>query len=372
MFKMNKAIISRIIFTLIFWSILLYFATKLDFDTLISAFDRIRWNIFVFSTIMFIIAIYFDGYAWRFMLSHIWHAKLPISTTTNIHYAAVGTGQLIPSGGALELTTRVWLMKRQLGVPSEEVLGSMLLFRLFFYCTTFISTFLFIYSIYVMHIVNFSIAVVLLIIFYFIEMIGLLFLTLAFYRLDIINNFLMFVHKILPFKIVEKFDNYLISKITGITEKFNDVRNEFKDKKQIFIFLGFVLIQYTIRQIAIWSMFYILIPNITLPPIIVVTTLTTFITSLPLFIPGNQGIRELSNVVILSSYVAQPTEVLVLIGVMQGFQIWCVGTLTVVVILYYYLFKDKIRETSKERIAEKIVDYSERVMPKSTESYTNP
>lgn len=346
MFKIKKSTAIKLIFTLIFWSILIYFATKLDFNALASAYDRINWSIFIFSTIAFIIAIYFDGYAWRYMLGHIWHEKLPVSTTTNIHYSAVGMGQMLPAGGATELGTRIWLMNRQLNVPAEETLGSMLLFRLFFYCTTFISTFLFLWSLYSLHVIDFTTALILLIIFYILEFIGLIFLALAFYRLDLINKFLAFVYRIIPLQIVENFNLFLMKKITGISAKFDDVRNEFNNRRQIAIFLTFVVIQYTIRQIAIWSMFYILIPNITLPPIIIVTTLTTFATSLPLLIPGNQGVRELGNVLFLAPYVAQPTEVLVLIGVMAGFQIWIVGIITVIVVLYYYLFKQPIKAPS--------------------------
>ena len=349
---MNKGTATKIVFSVAFWIVLLYLATKLNFGILIDAFDRINWDIFIFSTIVFILAIYFDGYAWKYMLNHIWHEKLPISTTTNIHYTAVGMGQMFPSGGASELATRVWLMKRQLGVPDEEVLGSMLLFRLFFYCTTFISTFLFIWSLFVLGVIDFQLSVLLLIVFYIIEFIGLVFLALIFYRLDLVNKIFALIERLIPLDFVKRFNQFLMAKITGISEKFVDVKNEFSNRRQIAIFLAFVVIQYTIRQIAIWSMYYILIPNITLPPIIVATTITTFLTSLPLIIPGNQGVRELGNFLFLKPFLpatTDVTEVVVLIGTMAGVQIWIVGFLSVLVILYYYLFKHPKKATSENK-----------------------
>ena len=359
MFKITKSLALKLTFTALFWLLILDLATKLNFDILIASFDKIRWDIFIISTVLFIIAIYFDGYAWRYMLSHLYHEKLHVTTTTNIHTASVGMGQLIPSGGASELAARVWLMKRQFGVSSEETLGSMLLFRLFFYCTTFISTLLMIWSLYALNVIDFQLAVILLIFFYFIEFLGLIFLYLAFYRLDLINKIFLFIHRIIPLKIVDRFNNFLIEQITGISQKFDEIKNEFSNKRQITIFLGFVVIQYTLRQIAIFSIFYVLLPNITLPPIIVVTTLTTFLTSLPLIIPANQGVRELSNAVILAPYVGSstPVEILVLVGVLQGFQIWIYGAVSVVIILYYLLFKKPFKtETKEENFTSESID----------------
>src|SRR3990172_2068821 len=137
--------------------ICVWYATTLSYDIFFSYFWRIKWEFFVFSCVFAVLSIYFEGLGWRYMLKRLWPGvNLPVTTVLHLHYASISTGLLLPSGGVSELGTRLWLARRQLGIPPEESFSSMLLFRLLFFCTTFISTFLFFTSLYLMEVISFE------------------------------------------------------------------------------------------------------------------------------------------------------------------------------------------------------------------------
>ncbi|OLS28106.1 MAG: hypothetical protein HeimC3_00660 [Candidatus Heimdallarchaeota archaeon LC_3] len=328
---------TRILFTFIVLVIILLYTLTLDFAILFSKLSDIKWEIFAFSTIIGIIAIYFDGYVWKWLIDRIWpQHNIPINSALQIHFAAVGVGLGIPMGGASEVGTRAWLLKKKFNVTPEETISSMLLFRLFFYTTTFVSTLLFCSSLYLLDVVSLDNAIILLIILYVIEAIGFILLALISYRLDIIYRIMSFFHKIIPLKIIERLNNYLLTKVTVISNNFSEGGKKILKKRSIIVFLFIIYLQYFMRQISIWSAFLLLIPGITLPMIIIATTFTTFLLSIPITIPSMQGIRELSIVAILSLFMKSALdEELFLIGTLQTLQIWIYFIIALIIILIY-------------------------------------
>jgi hypothetical protein len=353
-----------IAFTLLVGLVILWLAISLDYDVLFQETFNINWGIFFFSTIIGIIALYFDGYVWNWLIKRIWKKKLEVNTVLNIHYASIGIGLALPTAGSSELATRAWLMKRQFNTSPEDTLSSMLIFRLFFYLTTFISTFLFFISLHYLNWLTIEEAIILIIFFYFIEILGFIIIALASYRLDLIYRVLSLVYRLIPLKFIQRANNFLLEKFENISKKFETSGREILDKRSMISFLTLIFLQYCTKQISIWTTYMVLIPDIPIPAIIVATTLTTFLLTIPVTIPGMQGIRELSNVIILAPFVVATTttEALVLLGILQSLQVWifvAVGLFIIVVMINF------TRPYSKKESSYSTTDIEEKFKSKT-------
>jgi uncharacterized protein (TIRG00374 family) len=322
---------------------------EINWQKFYANIPKLRLEFFYLSTIFAIVAFFADALIWRdFLYPLDVYNELDTKSITLINFISVIAGVIIPTGGAIDIVFKLKYLQQRSSIPSEKVFSTIIAVRIIFLITLYPTMAIFVYLLVESGTLPIDTSFVLALISFVIITSVLLALLIIISKVDLFNQKILAL-LFFPFK---RFEKAQVIKIRLSTRASSFART-FYELRAVRPYLPriifFTMILWSTRFISMYLIFLVLI-DLPFYIIVISSTVSSFTTMIPAFIPSMAGVRDIVTTEVLNKY-SLNTEVYLLTSLMNNVQIivFLIIAIFIAIVMRKYVKNKKFSEQSLEK-----------------------
>ena len=341
----------KLLLTIILLLIVAIYFYQINWTIFFSYATELRMEFFYISSFFALLAFTTDGILWYYFLKPLSPTEISLKDILGLNYFSTMAGVIIPSAGAIDIAIKLKYIKNNTSLSYEKIFATILAVRTIFIIALYPTMALFVYVLVAFELVTLDVAIGVLLISFFILSVILVLIIMMTWKVNFFND------KFIPFILfpVKRFGRTQIIK-TRIKKSSYSFSESFQllkgSKKYTHMFLIFISLFWIARFLAMYYIFLVL-QDFPFHIIVLASTLGSFTTMIPAFIPGMTGVRDIVQTEILN-LVSSQIEVSLFTSLMNQVQTLALFILSLgIFILIRKKFSDHSLDENTEEINSK-------------------
>lgn len=334
----------KLFLTFILILIIYIYFQDIEWEVFFSNISNLRLEFFIISSIFAIGAFSVDGTIWYLFLKPLAQSEIKLIDVIGINFFSVMSGVIIPSGGAVDVAVKLKYVNNSTSLSYEKIFATILAVRIIFIMTLYPTMVIFVYLLIEFDIVTLGLAIGLLTFSFIILTLLLVLLIIIIAKVDFFNNKLvpLIFYPLKRYERIQKLQNKILDSSVSFANSFRLLNGSRKYWKPLLVFTG---IFWLIRFLAMYYIFLI-VRDFPFHIIVLASTLGSFTTMIPAFIPGMAGIRDIvqAEILRLSNDVNEVNLLTSLMTQVQNIVLFLLSTLIFFLIIYKISKRVKINE----------------------------
>ncbi|OLS28107.1 MAG: hypothetical protein HeimC3_00670 [Candidatus Heimdallarchaeota archaeon LC_3] len=328
----------KLLLTAILLILVVIYFYQINWTIFFSYVSELRMEFFYLSSFFALFAFTTDGIIWYYFLKPLAPSEINFKDILGLNYFSTMAGVIIPSAGAVDIAIKLKYVKNNTSLSYEKIFATILAVRTIFIIALYPTMALFVYVLVAFELVTLEIAFGVIFISFFILSIILGLIIMMTWKVDFFNN--KFIPLIFfPINRFERTQNLKI-RIKNSSYSFSQSFQLLKgSKKYTHLLLLFIGLFWIARFLAMYYIFLVL-QDFPFHIIVLASTLGSFTTMIPAFIPGMAGVRDIVQTEILKLVESQ-IEISLFTSLMNQVQTFALFILSLGIFL---LIRKKIRK----------------------------